>query len=218
MCERYVVHNDCYRSTFYIWPASNCRSNLNMASGLRIHGSLHHAAAREWQEPHIHASSLIYPIFVTSKPKGAQLQAGDVRPATAHTPSHSLTTSKQMLCACNLSSLRVARATPQHLCRAFLNMILQFRRCACQSNRQTGHTNSCSPPFIVWNATLPSSSGIQPSLHFVSTQNGNVWCVWCRLKQQTFILTNVSLFPNPLPPSASHTIPHPRLFLLLLLF
>ena len=134
-----------------------------MASGLRIHGSLHHAAAREWQEPHIHASSLIYPIFVTSKPKGAQLQAGDVRPATAHTPSHSLTTSKQMLCACNLSSLRVARATPQHLCRAFLNMILQFRRCACQSNRQTGHTNSCSPPFIVWNATLPSSSATLPS-------------------------------------------------------
>lgn len=106
MCERYVVHNDCYRSTFYyIWPASCKKLSFfsNMASGLRIHGSLHHAAAREWQEPHIHASSLIYPIFVTSKPKGAQLQAGDVRPATAHTPSHSLTTSKQMLCACNLS-------------------------------------------------------------------------------------------------------------------
>ena len=36
-------------------------------AGLRLHGSLHHPAAREFQEAHIHASSLIYPIFVTNR-------------------------------------------------------------------------------------------------------------------------------------------------------
>ena len=32
-----------------------------------LHSSLHHPAARAWQEPHIHASNLCYPIFVTAR-------------------------------------------------------------------------------------------------------------------------------------------------------
>ena len=31
-----------------------------------LHSSLHHSAAREWMEPHLHPSSLVYPLFVTN--------------------------------------------------------------------------------------------------------------------------------------------------------
>jgi len=31
----------------------------------QIHPSLHHLAAREWTEPHLHGSNLVYPLFVT---------------------------------------------------------------------------------------------------------------------------------------------------------
>jgi delta-aminolevulinic acid dehydratase/porphobilinogen synthase len=42
-------------------------------AGLRVHASLHHPAAREFQEAHIHASALIYPIFVTNRDEDAQI-------------------------------------------------------------------------------------------------------------------------------------------------
>lgn len=35
--------------------------------GIRLHSSLHHPAMREWQEPHLHSSNLVYPIFVTNR-------------------------------------------------------------------------------------------------------------------------------------------------------
>eukprot|EP00039_Didymoeca_costata_P024561 m.10665 g.10665 ORF g.10665 m.10665 type:complete len:340 (-) comp4302_c0_seq2:51-1070(-) len=36
----------------------------NKLKTTRIHPSLHHPASREWHEPHIHASMLVYPVFV----------------------------------------------------------------------------------------------------------------------------------------------------------
>lgn len=33
----------------------------------QLHSSLHHVAQREWSEPHVHPSQLIYPLFVTSR-------------------------------------------------------------------------------------------------------------------------------------------------------
>jgi hypothetical protein len=38
---------------------SVCRPEMS------LHASLHHPVSREWSEPHLHASSLVYPIFVT---------------------------------------------------------------------------------------------------------------------------------------------------------
>mmetsp|Transcript_22318 Transcript_22318/g.27293 ORF Transcript_22318/g.27293 Transcript_22318/m.27293 type:complete len:335 (+) Transcript_22318:148-1152(+) len=35
--------------------------------GFGLHASLHHPAARDWSEPHLHPSQLVYPIFVTDK-------------------------------------------------------------------------------------------------------------------------------------------------------
>mmetsp|Transcript_4558 Transcript_4558/g.5272 ORF Transcript_4558/g.5272 Transcript_4558/m.5272 type:complete len:330 (-) Transcript_4558:665-1654(-) len=40
---------------------------------MSLHNSLHHSAAREWSEPHIHPSNLIYPIFVTDKVEDKQI-------------------------------------------------------------------------------------------------------------------------------------------------
>jgi porphobilinogen synthase len=41
---------------------------------MKLHSSLHHPAAREWTEPHIHASSLIYPLFVTNRDADTEIE------------------------------------------------------------------------------------------------------------------------------------------------
>ena len=39
-----------------------------------LHAALHHPTAREWTEPHLHASSLVYPLFVTNKESDAPIE------------------------------------------------------------------------------------------------------------------------------------------------
>eukprot|EP00501_MAST-03F_sp_TOSAG23-6_P000912 GSMAST32.ASY1.ANO1.948.1 assembled CDS len=40
---------------------------------MSLHASLHHPVSREWMEPHLHPSSLVYPIFVTSDEKDVSI-------------------------------------------------------------------------------------------------------------------------------------------------
>jgi|TARA_B110000091_G_C13704564_1_gene427747 porphobilinogen synthase len=39
-----------------------------------LHASLHHPTSREWTEPHLHPSSLIYPLFVTNRESTTEIQ------------------------------------------------------------------------------------------------------------------------------------------------
>lgn len=40
---------------------------------MSLHASLHHESQRKWCEPHLHASQLIYPVFVTNREEDRQI-------------------------------------------------------------------------------------------------------------------------------------------------
>mmetsp|Transcript_21669 Transcript_21669/g.42559 ORF Transcript_21669/g.42559 Transcript_21669/m.42559 type:complete len:347 (-) Transcript_21669:143-1183(-) len=45
--------------------SSSARREVGAGRASGLHASLHSAVSREWSEPHLHASQLIYPLFVT---------------------------------------------------------------------------------------------------------------------------------------------------------
>ena len=53
-----------------------------------LHASLHCEASREWTEPHLHPSNLVYPVFVTENQEDKEIKGFEPNVSLSQGPNH----------------------------------------------------------------------------------------------------------------------------------